>query len=38
MLPHTALFYKEFTGRGHTMESVPVTKDECIDQLKPRLL
>ena len=37
MLPHTALFYREFTGRGHAMESVPVTKTECIDQLKSRI-
>lgn len=34
MLPRTVLFYKEFSEKGHSMERVPITKGECVAQLK----
>ncbi len=37
MLPRTVSFYKEFKDRGHSMERIPITKSECIAQLKDRI-
>lgn len=37
MLPRTVSFYKEFKDRGHSMERIPITKSECITQLKDRI-
>lgn len=37
MLPRTVSFYKEFKDRGHSMERVPITKKDCIAQLRDRI-
>lgn len=37
MLPHTVLFNKELTTAGYTLGSVPVTKGDCVKQLRKRI-
>ena len=38
MLPHTALFYRELEKTGKKLEHVPVTRNDCMKQLRDRLV
>ena len=38
MLPHTALFYRELEKTGKKLDHVPVTRNDCMKQLRDRLV
>lgn len=37
MLPRTVLFSKELSREGYALDSVPVTKSDCVDQIRKRI-